>query len=163
MPEILWWFVSIFVLVWLQHYLPGVDCFAPLFILSLQERKYRYTWLLGLICICIHEGTGLLAFGSSILWYSGLLFFFLFLCQYIPRKSPLLLLIFSVFSGIWHWIILLGMTNLQEFIIDLRGLLLNSIHMVLIFPLLWGFFSFWYHLSIKKDATANQNTSSHPL
>lgn len=156
-PEIFWWLLSIFVLIWLQCFLPGVDCFAPIFLLSLQEKKYNYACFLGLLCISIHEGTGSLAFGSSILWYSGLLFFFLFLCRYIPRKSPLLFIAISIFSGIWHWAILFTMTKLQEIVVNPQELLLNSIHMALFFPFIWVFFYFLYHLYIKQDKTTPQN------
>lgn len=152
-----WWVLSLVLCVWVQHIFPGVDCFAPLFILSLQERKYNYTLLLGTIGICIHEGTGVLAFGSSLLWYSGLLFFFLLLCQYLPRKSPLLLLLLSIFSGLWHWIILFTMTHLQEILFDPRELFVNSIHMALLFPLLWTIFFFWYAIRGKKGNVTQQN------
>lgn len=138
MTPALFWLVYTLAAVWLQAFFPGPDLFAPALLLVLQERGYsRLGWLLPL-WILIQEGSGSLHFGTSLLWYSGLILFFCSTRNLLDSRGFLFICLMSIFAGVWQFLCLYLLSGLQELQVPKEQLLQQALQTVLALPLLWA-------------------------
>lgn len=138
MPEWLWWTIYIIVCIWLQTFFPGVDFFLPGLLVCLQQKKIWWAVWLGIACLLIQEGTGSLAFGSSLLWYVGLVVAFYAGKSLLESKNLVFILGFAAAAGIWHWFVIFLITRLQNLQIVPEMLFKDSLFMAAGVPLMWG-------------------------
>ncbi|MFP4212497.1 MAG: hypothetical protein ACLFRL_00145 [Desulfohalobiaceae bacterium] len=137
MPAALFWILYTVAAVWLQSLFPGPDLFAPALLLLLQEQKLsRLSWLLPL-WILIQEGSGSLYFGTSLLWYSGLILLFYYTENLLDTRGFLFIFLISTFAGLWQYLCLYLLSSLQELEVSRQLLLEQSLQTVLALPLLW--------------------------
>ena len=138
MPEWLWWVIYILVCIWLQAFCPGVDFFLPGLLICLQQKKILWAVFLGLLCLMIQEGTGSLAFGSSLLWYAGLIIAFFTGKSLLESKNLIFIFGFACLAGIWHWIIIYLMCSLQNLQVMPETLFKDSWYTAVGMPFIWG-------------------------
>lgn len=144
MPEWLWWAIYTVVCIWLQAFFPGVDFFLPGLLVCLQEGKLWWAGWLGLACLAIQEGTGSLAFGSSLIWYIGLVAAFYAGRSLLESKNYLFILGFALAAGFWHWVVIYLMSRLQNLQIMPEMLIKDSLFLIVGLPLMWGTVLFFY-------------------
>jgi hypothetical protein len=146
--EFLWWSLYTLFAVWLQGIFSGVDCFGPALVLCLQAQRIRNLVFLLPVWVLLQEGAGSLPFGSALLYYMGLVYFVILVRAYISITSPLYILILSLFSGVWHLSVIHIITSLEDIHIAIQPLLLQSIRIVIVFPILWALVSLIYYFRI---------------
>lgn len=137
MPVPLLWFFYTGLCIWVHTLFPGLDCFAPALIVCLHRKQYRTTFWLGLAWLLVNEGVGSLAFGSSILWYSGLILFFFLIQLFLSSGHVYFVLALALFAGCWQFFLFSSMARLQEVIVPQERLLAGSVLTALFFPLGW--------------------------
>jgi len=64
--------------------------------------------------VLVQEGGGNLVFGVSILFYAGMLAFFLLSKWLLEPENPLFIILFSLLLACWSWTVLSGAINFQE-------------------------------------------------
>ena len=148
MIEFLWWALYTVCAVWIQDVIPGADCFGPALVLCLQAGRYKNVIWLAPIWILLQEGAGSLPFGSALLYYAGLVYFFFLIRAYINTSSHMYILSLSVFAGLWHLGVIHLITSLQDIQIVSQQILLQSARIAAVFPVLWAIASLIYHLRI---------------
>ena len=148
MSEILWWILFTLCGIWIQGIIPGVDCFGPGLLLCLQVGRTKSLFWLAPIWILLQEGAGSLPFGSALLYYAGLVYFFFLIRPYINITSPMYILSVSIFVGLWHFGVIHLVTSLQNIQILTHHLLMQSMRMAAVFPVVWALASLIYHFRI---------------
>jgi len=118
--------------------MPGIDLLAPGLVLSLQEEKVRTSILLGLVWLLIQEGTGSLAFGTSILWYGILAALFYFGHWLFEAKNFLFMVIIGVTLGVLHVALMNIMGQLQGWQVLMGRVFMEGIIQAVVFPVAWG-------------------------
>jgi hypothetical protein len=152
MPEWLWWGIYTMVCIWLQSFFPGVDFFLPGLLVCLQEGKLWWAVWLGLICLIIQEGTGSLAFGTSLMWYAGLFVAFYAGKSLLESKNLLFILGFALVAGFWHWVTIFLMASLQNMQVMQEMLLKDSLFMVVGLPPMWGIVFLFYRRFVESSS-----------
>jgi hypothetical protein len=148
MHEILWWTLYTLCGIWIQDAISGVDCFGPGLLLCLQtERSKSLVWLAP-IWVLLQEGTGSLPFGSALLYYAGLIYFFLLIRPYINITSPMYILSVALFAGLWHFGVVHLVSALQDIHILSRQILTQSVRITAVFPVIWALASLIYYFRI---------------
>lgn len=138
MHPALFWFLYTVAGVWLQLVLPGVDVFAPALVVCLQERRLRQFLWLAVCWIVLQEGAGNLPFGTMILWYAGLVAFFVLGRWLFESRNVVFVLIIGLVMGGWHFLLTLLMAGLQGLEVGERALMMESAQQALLFPLIWA-------------------------
>lgn len=138
LANILWWAVYCVLAVGLQRHFPGVDALAPAIILSCQENRSRQTAWLCLATILVQEGTGSLAFGSTLLWYGSLLFFFFAGRVFFVTGSLFFVVLLSLVLGLAHSGILYLASSLQGIATDTYRLGHQAFAQALLIPPLYA-------------------------
>jgi hypothetical protein len=134
----LWWLAYTVAAVWIQRALPGLDAFGPAVVILLQERRLRQLlWLLP-CWILLQEGMGSAPFGTMILWYAGLVVFFVLGRWLFESRNVLFVFFIGVFMGGWHFLLLSGMAVLQGLALDPQRLAWDSVQQAVAFPLGWA-------------------------
>ncbi|MCF8106289.1 MAG: hypothetical protein K9K64_12470 [Desulfohalobiaceae bacterium] len=123
--------------VWAHSFIPGLDCFAPALIVCLHLRRYRTAFWLGSAWLLINEGAGTLAFGTSIVWYCGLILFFFLIQLFLSARHIYFALTMALFAGGWQFFVFSSMVRLQEFEVARGTLLSGSLSTMLFFPVGW--------------------------
>lgn len=138
MHPVLFWLIYTVAGVWVQRILPGVDVFAPALVVCLQERRVtQFAWLLPL-WIVLQEGMGNLPFGNMILWYAGMLIFFVLGRWLFESRNIIFVFIIGILMGVWHFVLTQLMAELQNLEVVESQLFLESIHQAVVFPLVWA-------------------------
>jgi len=151
MHPFLWWLLFTLAGIWVQRALPGLDVFAPAVVVCLQERRLRQlSWLLPL-WILLQEAMGSALFGTMILWYAGLIVFFIFGRWLFESRNVLFVFFIGVFMGGWHAFLLNSMAVLQGLMLDPQRLLLESMQQAVAFPLLWAVTYNLYVRQVRHD------------
>ncbi|MBZ2170994.1 hypothetical protein [Nitratidesulfovibrio sp. SRB-5] len=132
-----WWACFIFVGVWLQQVLPGVDVLVAGLLVSLQERRHYQTFWLLLVLLLVQEGAGTLAFGSTVLWYGVLLVFFNVGRWLFEAENLAFVVLISLGLGVCHFLFTLMMASLQQLDIPRDRLLLESVWQACVVPPAW--------------------------
>jgi len=136
MKAIIWWLLYTIFGIWLQRFIPGLDCFAPALAGCFYLGLTTTTFWLALIWILVQEGIGSLAFGSTLLFYTGITIFFFWSKIIFAKNSPLFFIGASVFTAGFYFLVMNIMTNLQELNVPMHILLQNSILILIFFPIL---------------------------
>ena len=135
---ILWWPVYIVAALVIQQQIPGVDALAPGFLISLQEKKKWQTAWLFLVFVLIQEGSGSLAFGSSLLWYGGQIALFLLAERLFVADNLLFVIMLSAGLGAYHGLVIWFMCMVQEAPLEYVFLLQECVLQAILTPLIWG-------------------------
>ncbi len=137
MPVFVFWLLYTVLGVWAHSFFPGLDCFAPALIVCLHLRRYRTAFWLGSAWLLINEGAGALAFGSSIVWYSGVILFFFFIQLFLSSRHIYFVLTLALFAGGWQFFVFSSMIRFQEFKVAQETILSGSLMTMLFFPVGW--------------------------
>jgi hypothetical protein len=137
MRLLLWWVLFTMAGVWLQSFVPGVDFLIPGIVICLQERLLVWGGWLALLWILLQEGTGSLAFGASLLWYGGLFGFYIGLRCYFESGNIVFIILLSALLSVWHFIVGVGLTSLQDIEISRTVLFNESLFQFIAFPAVW--------------------------
>lgn len=138
MKAIVWWTIYTILGIWLQRFIPGLDCFAPALAGCMYLGLFRTTFWLGLVWIIIQEGTGSLAFGFTLLFYAGIVLFFLSSKLLFTQKNPLFFIGASFFAAGLYFVAVQIMISLQELNVSIYLIMQNSLLTLVFFPILWA-------------------------
>ncbi len=133
----LWWFLFTALCIWIHSFISGIDCFGPAVLVLMHLKRYREAIWLTPMWILINEGAGSLAFGSSLLWFAGLILLFLFLCLFLSSSNLLFLFSLSLMAGTLQTGIIALMAALQEITIPFERIVVQGILTALLFPVFW--------------------------
>lgn len=118
-----------------------MDFFAAGIILCIQRQRAGAVALLLLVGILVQEGTGPLAFGTSILRYGVLVGFYLAGQRLFDEHSMAFALLVGAVFSITHYVSLKTMVALQDWVVlDLR-ILLECFLLFFVFLLEWALLS----------------------
>ena len=137
MKNVLWWLGFLIAAIFAQNMLQGADFLVVGLVISLQEEKWPQSLWLGLIFTMIQEGSGSLAFGSSILWYGAVIGLFLIGRWLFEARSIVFVMVLGVGLGAWHYGLVKCMVFLQDLDISSRRLFLESLVQAVVFPPAW--------------------------
>jgi hypothetical protein len=137
MRLLLWWALFTMAGVWFQSFVPGVDFLSPGIVICLQERLFVWGGWLALLWILIQEGAGSMAFGSTLLWYGGLLGFYIGLKCYFESGNIVFILLLSALLSVWHFVLSVGLTSLQDLEVSRTALFNESLLQFIAFPAVW--------------------------
>ena len=149
MAELFWWIAYTVCGIWIQALVPGVDCFGPALLLCLQTGRNRSAFWLALPWVLLQEGSGSLPFGTALLYYGGLIYFFFGTRPYIDVESPVFILLCSLFAGIWHFVALQALTSLQGIQTLEQQILFQSLRLTVAFLILWALLGIIYYARIQ--------------
>ena len=136
MKSLIWCLVYTIFAVWLQRYIPGLDCFAPALVGCLYLGITTATIWFAVIWILIQEGIGSLAFGSTLLFYAGIAIFFFSSKTIFTKQSWFFLINISIFTAGYYFLVMYCMCSLQELYIPWSVFLENSLLILVFFPIL---------------------------
>lgn len=136
--RLIWWATYITGALIIQQAVPGVDALVPGFLLSLQERNTRQSAWLFLIFVLIQEGSGNIAFGSSLLWYGGQVLFFRISQRFFVADNLLFVFMLSGILGAYRAALEWFMCAVQKVPVDIAALTQESIIQALVVPVIWG-------------------------
>ncbi len=137
MKTIIWWTIYTILGIWLQRFIPGLDCFAPALAGCLYLGLFKTTFWLTLIWIIIQEGVGGLAFGFTLLFYGGIVLFFLGSKLIFTQNTALFFIGASFYSAGLYFVTIQIMTSLQELNVPIYLIVQNSMLTLIFFPILW--------------------------
>lgn len=143
--RIVWWSGYTILAVVLSSLVPGVDFFAPGFILLLQEERPSSVLFLVPVWLMLMEGPGSLAFGTGILWYGALAALFFFGHYLFEAKNFVFMIILGISLGLLRIVLMHLMGSLQDWTIAMDRVLTEALLQALIFPLQWGLMYILYH------------------
>ena len=132
-----WWALFLFPAIIMQRFFPGVDFLLAGLLLTLQERRYAdLVWLLPLLVI-LQEGMGTREFGVVLLWYVVVTAIFFLGRWLFDVESFLYVFLFSACLAACYFAVAFLMSPLYAVPVDMRGLLDESVHLALLFPVYW--------------------------
>lgn len=137
MKIIIWWILYTVLGIWLQRFIPGLDCYAPALAGCLYLGLPKTAFVMSLIWIIIQEGVGSLALGSSLLFYGGVAIFFVWAKIFFTKNSLLFFLVVSLFTAGLHFVIMQTMCSLQELHLPMQLAVQDSLLTLIFFPILW--------------------------
>jgi len=137
MRNVIWWFTFMIAAIWGQLMLPGVDLLVVGLILSLQEERLQQTAWLAVAFMLIQEGSGSLAFGSSVLWYALVVVFYTLGRWLFDPRGVQFVCLLGLVMGVWHYLLAQMMATLQEYTVQVGPLAEESVLQALIIPLAW--------------------------
>ena len=140
--NVLWWLGFIVAAIFAQSMIAGTDFLVVGLVISLQEERWPQSLWLGLAFTLLQEGSGSLAFGSSILWYGAVIGLFLIGRWLFEARSIVFIMVLGLGLGAWHYGLIQWMVFLQDLEISPRKLFWESLVQALIFPPAWGLASF---------------------
>jgi len=149
---IFWWLAYTFIGIWVHRTVPGLDFFAPGFILSLQEENCcRRVIILSTIWILLIEGTGTLPFGYGIAWY-GLLATFYYAGQWLfEARSFLFMALIGLWLGLLHPTLIYGLASLSNLQVNMKPILIQGAIQAVTFPILWTILDYIYPKRLRQD------------
>lgn len=153
MVQFLWWFGFTLSAIWLQKFFPGVDFLVPGLLICLQEKKYGLAGWMGFVWMLLQEGAGGLSFGPGLLWYGGLVGFYLIFQIFFEPENIFFVIILSAFLGMWHFTVANIMALLQDVIPAQWTLLRESAAMFILFPVAWRLTHGLYRRWVPRDPT----------
>lgn len=137
MGTVIFWFFFTVLGIWFQAFFPGIRFFAPAVVFCLHIKENKTAVILGIIWILLEEGSSVLAFGTSLLFYPGLIAMFYQLRTFLAEDSPFFIIVLFVFTGFWNFVAIFAMVNLQELIISYQELFLQSAASSVTFLIVW--------------------------
>lgn len=145
------WTAFILAGIWMQHFAPGVDFLAPALIVCLQQRRTTAAAWLGLLFIVLQEGMGSLAFGTLILWYAGLLVFYLVGRWLFESRNLLFIFVIGVGLSLWRFVLVRMMADLQGLTPARTQLIMECMAQAVVFALEWGLLYTLYKRLVRHD------------
>ncbi len=136
--NLLWWFGYLIVGLWLQLKLPGLDALLPGFLVALQEKRWQQTTWFLLVCLLIQEGTGTLSFGSSVLWYGGVILLFHIGVWFFVTNSLFFIVLLSGGIGVLYAVLQYALGSLQNMTLPLERIIEQAFAQAMLIPPLWG-------------------------
>ena len=133
------WALYIVCAIIIQRYVHGVDALVPGLLIALQSKKRSLVLFLFILFCLIQEGTGSLRFGSSMLWYGGVIVIYFFASRIVLEASAAAILLFSVFSAIYLGGVLLFAQAIQDYGADLQAIITQCVFQAALVPVLWFF------------------------
>jgi len=113
-PAIIWWTDFLIIAIWAQEMSGGLDFLTPGVLICLQSGQWWTALWMGAVWVLVQEGGGNLVFGVSILFYAGMLAFFMLSKWLLEPENPLFILFFSLLLACWSWVVLSGAISFQE-------------------------------------------------
>ncbi len=153
MLGVLWWGGFTVLGVWAQFFFPGIDFFAPGLILCFQENRGRLALWLAVAWILILEGSGSLAFGYGLPWYAGLALLYAAGRWIFHAKNVLFMCILGLSLGAWHYLLTLGLAELEDVLVPAGRLLREGAWQAVVFPVEWALLNRFYPERL-RDAPA---------
>lgn len=138
MRRAVWWLLFVICGIWLQELIPGADFLAAGVLICLQKERWLPAFWLTLCFILIQEGSGNLAFGSSLLMYAGLAAAFFLGRILLEPLNPVFIILFSLFLGAWHSGVLFVLVGLQSLTLPTHEIIRHGVVMAIGLPLFWG-------------------------
>lgn len=137
MASTVFWFLFTVTCVYLQRLVPGVDLLVAGLVVSMQREKWVTSLWLGLAWILIQEGTGSLAFGSTLMRYALLALLFYLGRWLLQTTSLVFMVLLSLSLAVMHWIITQLMTELQDAAVNWLALTRDSLLQGVLFIIVW--------------------------
>ena len=137
MLEALWWSLFTIFGIWGQALVPGVDFFAPGLALSLRWQRSWLTQLLAVNWVAIQEGSGGLAFGYGVLWYSVLFTLLNTGRWFLDPASLQFQVIVGAALGLAHFLLLYLMAVLEMRAFPVGRVALEGLLQALSYPVMW--------------------------
>jgi hypothetical protein len=113
-PAVIWWTDFLIIALWAQELSGGLDFLSPGVLICLQSGQWLTALWMGVLWVLVQEGGGNLVFGVSILFYAGMLIFFLLSKWLLEPENPLFIILFSLLLACWSWVVLSGAISFQE-------------------------------------------------
>lgn len=153
MHPLIFWLLFTALGVWAQRIFPGVDIFAPALVVCLQLRRVTQFLWLAPAWVILQEGAGNLPFGNLLLWYGGLVLFFVVGRWLFESRNMVFVFIIGIFMGCWHYLLTQLMANLQTLEILKSQLLVEAIYQAVLFPVVWAVTFNLYKRWVPDDGT----------
>jgi hypothetical protein len=134
----IWWLLFTIAAIWAQSFMPGIDFLAPAIIVCLQMERLKQAIWLTVAFLILQEGMGTLAFGAGLLWYGALIMLYFIGRWLFESKNILFVFFIGISLGIWHFILLKIMGQLENLPISTDPLLRESALQVAVFTIEWG-------------------------
>jgi hypothetical protein len=134
----IWWLLFTIAAIWAQSFMPGIDFLAPAIIVCLQMERLKQAIWLTVAFILLQEGMGTLAFGAGLLWYGALIILYFIGRWLFESKNILFVFFIGISLGVWHFILLKIMGQLENLPIATDPLLRESALQVAVFTIEWG-------------------------
>ena len=131
------WALYIVCAIIIQRYAQGVDALVPGLLIALQSKKRSLVLFLFLLFCLIQEGTGSLRFGSSILWYGGIIVIYFLTSSVVLETSVAVVLLFSVLAAAYMGGVSLFAQAIQDYRADFQALIAQCVLQAVLVPVLW--------------------------
>jgi len=113
-PAIIWWTDYLILALWGQELSGGLDFLSPGVLVCLQSGQWWTALWMAVAWVLVQEGGGNLVFGVSIVFYAGMLAFYLISRWLLEPENPLFIIFFSLLLACWSWGVVSGAINFQE-------------------------------------------------
>ena len=113
-PAIIWWTDYLILALWGQELSGGLDFLSPGVLVCLQSGQWWTALWMAAAWVLVQEGGGNLVFGVSIVFYAGMLVFYLISRWLLEPENPLFIIFFSLLLACWSWGVVSGAINFQE-------------------------------------------------
>lgn len=113
-PVPVWWAGYLAVALWCQELSGGLDFLSPGVLVCMQTGQWWSVAWMAVLWILVQEGIGNLAFGVAVLFYAGLIAFFMLTRWLLEPENPFFILLFSLVLSVWAWVVLNGAIRFQE-------------------------------------------------
>lgn len=113
-PVPVWWAGYLVVALWCQELSGGHDFLSPGVLICMQTGQWWSVIWMAVLWALVQEGVGNLAFGVAVLFYAGMIAFFMLTRWLLEPENPFFILLFSLVLSIWAWVVLSGAIRFQE-------------------------------------------------
>ena len=131
------WAIYVACAIIIQQHVHGVDALMPGLLIALQSKKRSLVLFLFILFCLIHEGSGSLRFGSSMLWYGGVIVIYFVASRIVLETSVASILLFSVLSAGYMGGVQLFAQAIQDYRVDLQAIITQCIAQAVLVPVLW--------------------------
>jgi len=131
-----------------------MDFFVPGIVVCLQRGRLDHAFGLILLAVLIQEGTGSLAFGTSILRYGGLIGLFVLGRGLLEPRSPVFILLLALTFTLTHMITLKIMASLQSMHFPVQQLAWDGAFLFVTFLLGWWLLDGLYRFFLRNESLA---------
>jgi hypothetical protein len=132
---------------------PGCGFFGPWPVDLPAGKKIWIGRVMGFVWLLLQEGGGSFSFGPSLLWYGGLVGFYLIFQIFFEPENIFFVVILSAFLGMWHFAVANIMALLQDVVLSQWTLLRESAAMFILFPVAWRLTHGLYRKWVPRDPT----------
>lgn len=113
-PAIIWWTDYLILALWGQELSGGLDFLSPGVLVCLQSGQWWTALWMAAAWVLVQEGGGNLVFGVSVVFYAGMLAFYLVSRWLLEPENPLFIIFFSLLLACWSWGVVSGAVSFQE-------------------------------------------------